>query len=407
MPSVNPEILRWARETAGLSLEEAAEKLSIPEARGVPGGERLSAYEEGRAEPTRPLLLKMVKQYRRPLLAFYMANIPREAARVQDFRTLPPEHSRTEEALVDALIRDVRARQEIARAILEEEDEAEHLAFVGSMTMAAGVDAVMQAIRETLHLSLEQYRARNPRDGLSGFKYLRRQAEEAGIFVLLMGNLGSHHTNLDVETFRGFALSDPVAPFIVINDQDNERARAFTLLHELCHIWLGQTGVSGTVAANAVEQFCNDVAARFFLPAGEIDALGHLRGAPMDAVRAAVDRFADDRCVSHSMVAYNLFRVGIITWDVWQGLSSFYRRQWRAARDADRENNRDNSGPSYYVVRRHRVGEALLNLARRMVAGQALSPSRAAKLLGVKPSNVYPMITPDARATSGLRLAQG
>jgi cytoskeletal protein RodZ len=29
MPSVNPEILSWARETAGLSLEEAAEKLGI------------------------------------------------------------------------------------------------------------------------------------------------------------------------------------------------------------------------------------------------------------------------------------------------------------------------------------------------------------------------------------------
>ena len=29
MPQVNPDILRWARETAGLTLEEAARKLAI------------------------------------------------------------------------------------------------------------------------------------------------------------------------------------------------------------------------------------------------------------------------------------------------------------------------------------------------------------------------------------------
>src|SRR5690606_25240576 len=106
-----------------------------------------------------------------------------------------------------------------------------------------------------------------------GFAYLREQAERAGVYVLLIGNLGSHHTSLDVEMFRGFALADEVAPFIVINDQDSEKAWAFTLLHELCHICLGQTVVSGTSAANAVEQFCNDVAGRFFLPRDEVQNL--------------------------------------------------------------------------------------------------------------------------------------
>jgi len=95
MPSVNPDILRWARETAGFTLEEAAEKLAVSEARGVPGAERLAAYESSEQEPSRPLLLRMAKQYRRPLLAFYMSQVPRTGQRGQDFRTLPPEHSRT------------------------------------------------------------------------------------------------------------------------------------------------------------------------------------------------------------------------------------------------------------------------------------------------------------------------
>ena len=45
MPSVNPEILSCARETAGLSLEEAAEKLGIHDSHGVNAAQRLAAFD--------------------------------------------------------------------------------------------------------------------------------------------------------------------------------------------------------------------------------------------------------------------------------------------------------------------------------------------------------------------------
>jgi Zn-dependent peptidase ImmA (M78 family) len=90
---------------------------------------------------------------------------------------------------------------------------------------------------------------------------------------LLIGNLGSHHTTIDVTTFRGFALSDDVAPFIVINDQDAQAAWSFTLLHELTHLWLGQTGVSGARAEQKIERFCNDVAGEVLLPIEELSGL--------------------------------------------------------------------------------------------------------------------------------------
>ena len=408
MPSVNSDILRWARETAGLTLEDAAAKLNIGEARGVPGPDRLAAYEAGEQEPSRPLLLRMATQYRRSLLTFYMSAAPRLGERGEDFRTLPPEHSTTQVALVDALIRDVRARQEMVRAVLEDEDEAIVRPFVASMTMRQGVDAVLQSIRQTLDLDLEQYRSgvqRNQEPG--GFSYLRKQAEKAGIYVLLIGNLGSHHTNLDVEIFRGFALADAVAPFIVINDQDAETAWAFTLLHECCHIWLGATGISGANAAADVEQFCNDVAGKFFLPANEIDSLRSLRGASFETVLAAINDFAKPRHVSHSMVAYKLYREEIIDRGLWSRLTTFYRNHWRGAREAKRERNRDREGgPNYYVVKRHRLGEALVALARRMLADGAMSPSKAAKVLRVKPSNVYSLVNSEG-GPAPFRTAQG
>src|SRR3546814_17037769 len=65
-----------------------------------------------------------------------------------------------------------------------------------------------------------------------------------------------------IDAFRGFALADPIAPFVVINDRDAKTAWSFTLLHEVAHLWIGATGVSGGHFEGSTEQFCNDVASR-------------------------------------------------------------------------------------------------------------------------------------------------
>lgn len=76
MPKVSHGILRWGRETAGLSIAEAADKLGTGDARGG-----LAALETGEAEPGRTLLLKMARLYRRPLVTFYMSAPPRALPR--------------------------------------------------------------------------------------------------------------------------------------------------------------------------------------------------------------------------------------------------------------------------------------------------------------------------------------
>src|SRR5579872_6775813 len=119
MSAIQPTILVWARETAGLSLDDAAHALMINQARGKTGAERLAAMEAGVEEPTRAMLLRMSKVYRRPLLAFYLATPPRQGDRGQDFRTLPGKERFNPE--LDALVRDIKARQGLIRSMLEDE----------------------------------------------------------------------------------------------------------------------------------------------------------------------------------------------------------------------------------------------------------------------------------------------
>lgn len=394
--NINPEILVWARETAGLSPEEAADKLGLTDSEATSAIEKLAALESGEKKPTRGQLLKIASTYRRPVTAFYMEKAPIEGKRGEDFRTLPATVSRKDNALLDALLRDIRARQDMVRAILEDDEDAQELSFVGSMTVRENVGRAAETIRQALGIkNLQDLRKPNGPDAL--FADLRDRIEKLGVFVLLIGNLGSHHSAISEEVFRGFVIADRLAPFVVINDQDAKAARSFTLIHELAHIYLGSSGVSGSPSTGEpstpiqrIERFCNDVAGEFLLPSAALQQIGQVAaGAEQETIR----RIAELWNVSEPMVAYRFQRTGRISDQTYKQLSAMYASRWRQQRDRNREQNRESeSGPSYYTVRKHRLGKALLGLVGRTLRENEVTHTKAAKMLGVKASSVEPLL---------------
>lgn len=378
----NPEVFRWARESAGLDPEAAARAVGI-----VPAS--LVAIERGEKEPSRTTLAHMSKAYRRSLLTLYLPAPPRKGDRGEDFRTIAAERTMEADADVDALVRDLRARQSLVRAVLEDDEDVRPLAFVGSATMDIGVEALARSVEQILGVTRAQYRAE--KDAESAFALLRERAEHVGVFVLLIGNLGSHHSAIPVEAFRGFAIADRIAPFVVINDGDAKAAWSFTLLHELAHLWLGATGVSGGVPEMKIERFCNDVAAEFLLAQADVRAID-LGGLGLDEQIAVIADHANGWRVSRQMVAYGLYKAGRISFDAWKTLEAGIRALWAAERRRENDQGKSSGGPTYYVVRRHRLGRAMLDFARRYTDTGALSPSKAAKVLGVKPRAVHPLL---------------
>ena len=403
--NINPKILPWARETAGLSLEEAAHKIGLTATEKKSAAEKLYALEQGEHAPTRTQILRMASVYRRPLIVFYMRNRPREGDRGEDFRTLPGMVSERDNGLLDALLRDVRARQQMVRSLLEDEEETEPLPFVRGSRISDGVGNVATSIRDHLEVDPESQKSAGTADEL--FLQLRAAAERIGIFVLLAGDLGSHHTTIDETVFRGFAIADAVAPFIIINDQDARSARSFTLLHELAHLWLGASGVSGSfviesrgASKSRIERFCNDVASEFLLPSSEIADMSPLRSADESHILEVTDVVAGRWNVSQAMVAYRIFREGWIAEDTWRSLARHFAERWRSEKQRRRAQARmRDGGPSYYVLRRYKLGTALIDVVRRTLRENALTHTKAAKLLGVRPSSVEPLLRSRSGAT--------
>lgn len=388
MAEINPKVLVWARETAGLTVAQAGKLLSL-------GGKKTSAenallaYEQGEKAASRPLLLKMAAVYRRPLLIFYLPAPPARAERGEDFRTVPEEIRVESQGSLDALVRDIYVRRDLIRNLLIDIEEADPKGYVNSIDLDSDPYVVSERIAKLLNFDLDAFRRyQKPEDA---FSYLRKCAESVGFFVLLMGNLGSHHSNIPVEAFRGFALADDVVPLIVINDQDAPSARSFTLLHELTHIMLGATGLSGSRVEQAVERFCNDVAGHSLLRKGELERTAWSVD-DFETLALEITTYGQARNVSGSMVAYRLFLNATITQETWIRLSEKFRLMWLSTKAAMKARSSDGTGPSYYVVKRHRVGNALVELVGRTVKEGALTVTKAGKLLGVKPANVYNLV---------------
>lgn len=397
MAGINPEILIWARETAGLDLETAARKIQLNAARGLSGAERLAAIEAGDAVPSAPLLRRMADKYHRPILTFYLPKVPVPSELGQDFRTLPDQGDESN-VLLATLLRDVKARQALVRETLEDDDDAVEVELVGSAKGIRDAAGLGVAIARAIGFDRAAYRAHAKND--EAFAYLRTLVEAKGVFVLLAGDCGHWSTAIEVGIFRGFAIADRLAPFIVINDQEAKAAWAFTLLHELAHLLIGETGVSGGAPAAGIEQLCNDAAAAVLVDRAEVAALQRLlRGGEGDI--NVIGAFANQARISQSMVVYQLFRSGVIDEGRWTELRDTFRRLWIAQKERERERNRGkDGGVNWYVVRRHRLGSAILKVARQGMADGSLTPTRAARMLGVKPMNVYPLLAEPRRATA-------
>jgi transcriptional regulator with XRE-family HTH domain len=112
---VDPPILKWARESSGLSTEEAARSLQTTD-------KRVLAWEGGQARPTMAQLRRMATVYKRQLSDFYLSARPEEPPLPHDFRRLPGDGVFHYGRALRHELRQARLRRELALDLAEEQD---------------------------------------------------------------------------------------------------------------------------------------------------------------------------------------------------------------------------------------------------------------------------------------------
>ncbi len=264
----NPTVLQWARKRAGLDEAALAKKVL-----GRPDAEDAVRKWEKTGELTLHQAELLAEKTYTPFGYLFLDKPPQENLPIQDFRTSGGHGIQKPSPALLEVIYQCQRRQAWYREYLTS-NGVDPLDFVGKSSAQTPVEATAKAVSERLKIG--------PRISMEVPSWRENltlhfeAAEEAGILVMRNGVVGNNNRRkLSRDEFRGFALSDEYAPLVFINTRDAAAAQLFTFVHEVVHIWIGESAVSNPVRtyaeANSLESYCNAVAAEVLIPLSQIE----------------------------------------------------------------------------------------------------------------------------------------
>jgi len=366
---IQPDLLRWARERAGLTVDVLLQRFP-----------RLRAWEEGSASPTIKQLEHFANATHTPVGFLFLKQRPEESVPIPDYRTVRDAVvHRPSPDLLD-MIYICQQRQDWYRDHLRSASH-ETLQFVGSARVADDVIDSAARIRHAVGLDLEE-RGRLP-TWTDALRRLIDQVDALGVLVMVSGVVGSNtRRKLSPQEFRGFALVDQLAPLIFINGADSKAAQMFTIAHELAHVFLGQSAVSDSqaleVPTHLTEGWCNRVAAELLVPLEDVRK-EHKRDAEL---AIEVSRLARRYKVSTLVVLRRLYDAERIERDV-------FREAYADELDRIREATSKGSGGNFYLT----LGARSSKRFARALVGSALEGhtpfTEAFRLLGFKKMSTF------------------
>lgn len=367
---VEPELLVWARKKAGFDVEVVAKKARV-------SPEKLAVWEAGNGRPTVKQLRRLAHVYGRRLAFFYLPAPPRDFPPIKDYRVAWGERREGPSPELLAEIEAAYERGEVALELLEAERESPP-PFRPRAGLEDDPDALAERLRRALGIDLDaQFEWEDARTGFNAWRFA---IEAIGALVLQM-------TRVDPLEARGFSIAERPLPVVVANNGDPYAARSFTIVHELVHVAVRESGICDLSNRGRVEPFCNHVAGAVLVPARALLAENVVRDHGADFVwqDGELQRLARRYGASREVILRRLLILGRTN-------DSFYRRKRRELLDEYERRMAERPagvwGPSPATIAVVRAGHYFSRLVLSRYSHGGITASDVAAYLGVRMKHV-------------------
>jgi Zn-dependent peptidase ImmA (M78 family)/DNA-binding XRE family transcriptional regulator len=380
---ITVKVFKWARESAKMTEEVAASKVAV-------SIDKFKEWENGEDFPTIRQAQTLAKAYRRPFAIFFLPEVPLDFQPLQDFRKAGSKELSTASIFI---IREIQQKQAWIREVNEENKET-RIPFVGKFSINDSPELVAKDILNILNINPLNYEYNNPI-----LEWIDK-AESNGIFISRTSFIHSR-LKLDSNEIQGFAIADDYAPFVFINSDDWQAPQLFTLVHELAHLWIAETGISNDIEPsiknasdyNSIELFCNEVAANALIPKKYIVSL------ESNAFDSAKEVFKNAKAIGVSSFSFlvRALNLNIISLSAYKNLkhladieyNEFLKRE--AEKKAKQKEREKPGGPNYFLLQLNRNSRLFTQTVLDSFRGGLIEPSMASNLLNVQ-VNKFPKL---------------
>lgn len=371
----NRDVLQWARERVRLSLDSAAKGAGVTP-------DHIQRWETGADVPTVKQARKLASVYDVPFMELLSKERPKIKALelVPDFRLHSGAEAPNEQyelLLIQGEAEETRLNALDLYEILGLKPPVLDDSFYWGL--GKNHEAAAAAVRGALKLPIDEQYSRKGNDKAKFVSALRNYLERAGIITMKNSGLAAFGA-------RGMCLFASPLPVLVFS-KEAPTAQAFTLAHELGHVVLKESGISGPIGsapsktrARQVEDWCDGFAGAFLMPKAEIvrvlQPVPHRPETSMDDGKIAA--VANAFCVSRHAALVRLVELGYVDQD-------FY---WRVKRPQFLQQEKDFKGggrPEYYGSRfRSSRGDLYTGLVLEAWSNGMITNHNAAEFMGIK-----------------------
>lgn len=252
---ITPAVVRWARERAGFSIEDANQTFK-----------KISAWEAGDSAPSYSQLEQMAEKFKCPVAVFFFPEPPDVPDVEKSFRTLTAEDFAAIPRTVRSLLRKGQAMQINLAELNDDKNQAPRLITRDlKFSASTSLDKIAAEVRGYLGVSMEeQTRWKNVEEALEGW---REALARVGVFVF--------KDAFHAKGYFGFCLYDDEFPIVYVNNSSAKTRQIFTLFHELGHLLFHTSGIDIIndqyiehlpLNERKIEIICNGLAARVLVP---------------------------------------------------------------------------------------------------------------------------------------------
>lgn len=361
---VSNDLITWAINRAGYEQHEFEDK--FPQVR---------TWLEKKSKPTFKQLEKFSHQLNVPFGYLFLETPPKESLPIPFFRTGKSSSTHVSLNVYDAVL-STQKRQDWLVEYLRD-NSAEQLKFVGKFNEKSNYYDIVIDIKNTLGLGGNWANSFQTFEDV--INHLAQKIEEVGIIVIFNGIVGQNtHRPINVEECRGFVLVNSIAPFMFINAADSKAAQIFTIIHELAHIWIGESAGFDFKqlhpANNPLELLCDKVAAEFLVPEEPFNKVWENK--------YDFSHLAKQFKVSQIVIARRALDLGKISRDTFYHFYNAYMNKWQEKKD------KQDSGGNYYATTKRRLSLRYTAYINQAVKENKLLYRDAYKLTGLK-GNTY------------------